>query len=219
MQKYNPEGLRACLKEFDEGGKTASCGKWKIARGGYDLNWELYYDNEAVMQCIGKRIRAVRSEKGNSNFDDVMKTVMEVYTDLSRKFDVTCTAVYNGEVRIAERPSSASAEDATAKAAEMLNSLDDSFPGGAHIGEAQFVFGEATADGADECGDGFIVTCTAIYNGHVSVYAADEDEAIGKAQEMLRSNDNTFPGEAHIGGISFSFGEATADFADEDDCD
>lgn len=44
--------LTEILNEFDENGKYAEKGSWKIARGGYDLAFQLYYDGVAVVDGI-----------------------------------------------------------------------------------------------------------------------------------------------------------------------
>lgn len=49
---YKMAGLRDVLRKFDSNGKFAKSGHWHIANGGYDLDWELYYDDVPVVQCI-----------------------------------------------------------------------------------------------------------------------------------------------------------------------
>lgn len=44
----NFNGLQYCAKQFEEDGMTATGGKWKIARGGYDLDFEVYFNNTPV---------------------------------------------------------------------------------------------------------------------------------------------------------------------------
>lgn len=45
-------GLKTALLKFEEDGKYAECGSWSIAKGGYDLWWEIYYNGYTVLQCI-----------------------------------------------------------------------------------------------------------------------------------------------------------------------
>lgn len=44
------------LEKFDEAGNSASCGKWSIAKGGYDLWWEIYYGGQCVLRCIAGEV-------------------------------------------------------------------------------------------------------------------------------------------------------------------
>ena len=46
-------GLRKCIESFMNGSRGRySRGKWSIANGGYDLEWELYYNNQPFMGKI-----------------------------------------------------------------------------------------------------------------------------------------------------------------------
>lgn len=59
------------------------------------------------------------------------------------------------------------------------------------------------------------ITLTLIYNGAMTVEAENEEQALQIAQESL--NDEAlkdFPDEVQIPNGSFTFGEATADYAD-----
>lgn len=62
----------------------------------------------------------------------------------------------------------------------------------------------------------FDVTCTMIYNGHVEIEAENAEQAIKQASEMLDSQiHDDFPDGGTFGKVDFTFGEATADYADE----
>ena len=63
----------------------------------------------------------------------------------------------------------------------------------------------------------FSVTCTIIYNGKVEVEADNAEDAVKKVQEGLCSSNgkDDFPSEGTFGGVGFSWGEATADYADK----
>ncbi len=50
-------GLVSALKKFDENGKYSKCGKWSIANGGYDLWWEIYYEDYTVLQCVAGKLQ------------------------------------------------------------------------------------------------------------------------------------------------------------------
>lgn len=62
----------------------------------------------------------------------------------------------------------------------------------------------------------FEVTMTCIYNGLAIVEAENEEDALAKVEEALNYETlEKFPNEVTVPFGSFTFGEATADYADE----
>lgn len=62
------------------------------------------------------------------------------------------------------------------------------------------------------------VELSCIYNGVMTVQANNEKDALEKATEMLNSeNLNGFPDTVEIPNGHFDFGEATADYCDEEE--
>ena len=60
------------------------------------------------------------------------------------------------------------------------------------------------------------ITCTMIYNGYMEIEANSAEEALKLAQASLcHENGDDFPDDGRFGLANFSFGEATADYADE----
>lgn len=60
------------------------------------------------------------------------------------------------------------------------------------------------------------ITCTMIYNGYMEIEAESKEQALELAQGSLcHENGDDFPDEGKFGLATFSFGEATADYADE----
>jgi hypothetical protein len=85
MKKIYLSGLQVALRRFEQDGKYAKCGHWSIAKGGYDLWWELYWDGYAVLQCVsGKLIGGFRPipEFTEDVEQKVINRVKEVYPDL-----------------------------------------------------------------------------------------------------------------------------------------
>ncbi len=78
-------GLIPALKKFDKTGRYSKCGKWSIANGGYDLWWEIYYEDYPVLQCVAGELR-----EGFGPFppftEDIERRIIakvkSVYTDL-----------------------------------------------------------------------------------------------------------------------------------------
>jgi len=56
-------GLTGVLEKFNEDGKFASDDHWKINNGGYDLLWQLYYDERLI--CEAFTGNDVRFQSGN----------------------------------------------------------------------------------------------------------------------------------------------------------
>lgn len=75
-------GLKAILKKFDENGRYAEGTHWSIANGGYDLWWELYYDNIPIVQCIDGELEISISELAKGMEKRLIKSIKSVYTDL-----------------------------------------------------------------------------------------------------------------------------------------
>lgn len=52
MNGIDFNGLETALKEFDENGIRAECGKWSVVRSGYDKQFEIHYEGYTVLDCI-----------------------------------------------------------------------------------------------------------------------------------------------------------------------
>lgn len=62
----------------------------------------------------------------------------------------------------------------------------------------------------------FNVTCTMIYNGNITVDAKSEEEALELVSDQLcHEYGDDFPDDGKFGIVNFTFGEATADYAEE----
>lgn len=83
--KGNFSDLRKALKRFNENGKYAKQGDWKIVKGGYDLAFEIYY-RETPILC-GKYPR----------WEMTPGTELELYNDydMTKKAAETVCSVYN----------------------------------------------------------------------------------------------------------------------------
>lgn len=78
-------GLRNCLRRFECDGSCAASQRWRIVKGGYDLNWQLSYDGTPVVDCVsqigsgGKMQNNCLDEK---DFQKVAKVIKEEYPDI-----------------------------------------------------------------------------------------------------------------------------------------
>lgn len=74
--------LRLLLQIFDEYGwkGSYSVGNWSIANGGYDLWFEIYYNQIAQIQCIAGELTVVNEEVINPKA--VLKCILEVYSNV-----------------------------------------------------------------------------------------------------------------------------------------
>lgn len=74
--------LRLLLQIFDEYGwkGSYSVGNWSITNGGYDLWFEIYYNQIAQIQCIAGELTVVNEEV--INLKAVLNCVLEVYSNV-----------------------------------------------------------------------------------------------------------------------------------------
>lgn len=74
--------LRLLLQIFDEYGwkGSYSVGNWSITNGGYDLWFEIYYNQTAQIQCIAGELTVVNEEVINPKA--VLKCILEVYSNV-----------------------------------------------------------------------------------------------------------------------------------------
>jgi len=82
--------LKKILDRYDSNGKFAKQGNWKIARGGYDLAFQLYYDNLALIDGIkgewdtNTRLELDQDTYGANdeyNVKDLANYICQVYKD------------------------------------------------------------------------------------------------------------------------------------------
>lgn len=80
------EDLKNVLRKFDENGGTNIAGEhWAIIRGGYDLQWQLYYDSEPVIDCIASTGTQGKISKNNAQsiptdrYKEVVSAIEQVY--------------------------------------------------------------------------------------------------------------------------------------------
>lgn len=77
IDTLNIRGLKETLRKFDEDGLSAHGTHWSMGKGGYDLDWELYYDSVPVVDCICGEISNIGlSEK---LFKRIAKIILEEY--------------------------------------------------------------------------------------------------------------------------------------------
>lgn len=82
-------GLRKCLESFNVGSRGRySRGKWSIASGGYDLEWELYYNDQPFMgktsNSDAEFYHTYMPEKIALKIAGVVESVMECVVDMSK---------------------------------------------------------------------------------------------------------------------------------------
>lgn len=82
-------GLRKCIESFMNGSRGRySRGKWSIANGGYDLEWELYYNNQPFMGKISdedaKFYHTYMPEKLAYKIAGIVESIFECKVDMSK---------------------------------------------------------------------------------------------------------------------------------------
>ena len=90
-EKISLEGLRNCLRKFDEGVRYAESGRWSIGKGGYDLAFEVYYRDSTdykvpVIDCIQDTwdVNGWLENIGlpETEYKRVAKVIMDEYSDV-----------------------------------------------------------------------------------------------------------------------------------------
>jgi hypothetical protein len=49
-------GLSTVLKKHQETGLCEQGRHWAVSRGGYDLNWQAYYNNSPMVECVNNDV-------------------------------------------------------------------------------------------------------------------------------------------------------------------
>ncbi len=75
--KASLKGLKNILNKFDKDGMYVCGTHWKIVNGGYDLYWQLYYDNIPVVSCILNELENDGLDK--DTFKKVCAVILETY--------------------------------------------------------------------------------------------------------------------------------------------
>lgn len=78
--------LEQLLKKFEDSSDTREAfGNWMIAKGGYDLFWELYYTGFPIAQCISNRVSLMCEDelrKDGIDTDMVLNCIKKCYPDV-----------------------------------------------------------------------------------------------------------------------------------------
>ena len=83
MNLFSFRGLRSLLKRFDEGIELSVAGThWSIAQGGYDLWWQIYFDEIPVVDCVNGEIE--NDCLDNKTFTKLKKIVLSEYSWLKK---------------------------------------------------------------------------------------------------------------------------------------
>lgn len=72
------KGLETALKEFDENGIRAECGKWTVVRGGYDKQFEIHYEGYTVLNCVADMLSGEYrpNEQWNDQTEQKLKEIV-----------------------------------------------------------------------------------------------------------------------------------------------
>lgn len=92
-EKFEIRGLRNCLRKYDEKGKYATSGKWSIATGGYDLYWQLCYEEEPLIDNVCNEL-TVDNRYDYSNLNEVISIILEEYKNVNISYEVSRELFY-----------------------------------------------------------------------------------------------------------------------------
>lgn len=76
------EELRKALRKFNEDGRLVERKHWKIAKGGYDLWFSLYYCDLCVIECCDGTLENVGFAP--DIFSGIKAIILEEYPDLEK---------------------------------------------------------------------------------------------------------------------------------------
>ena len=83
--KISFAGLKSVLRKFETSGEYVCEGNWSIAKGGYDLYWEIYYQGVTVLQCVCNELEG--GFRSIPEFDDkaeekLINIVKDIYKEV-----------------------------------------------------------------------------------------------------------------------------------------
>ena len=81
-EKFEIRGLRYCLRKYEENGKYATSGKWSIATGGYDLYWQLCYEETPLIDNVCNEL-TIDNRYDYSNLNEVVSIILEEYENVN----------------------------------------------------------------------------------------------------------------------------------------
>lgn len=78
--------FKRLLLRFDEHGWKGRFneGPWSIANGGYDLWFEIYYENEPIAQCIAGKVSSHFTIDGIDN-EKLINKILGIFPHLKRE--------------------------------------------------------------------------------------------------------------------------------------
>lgn len=94
--------LKEVLSAFDEEGWEGSCtvGDWKIAKGGYDLWFELYYKDAAVARCVDGELSSkfgLDPSQKKELFDRILETYDHLRIDPEERKEMLIASFEAGQ--------------------------------------------------------------------------------------------------------------------------
>ncbi|WP_303814175.1 hypothetical protein [Selenomonas ruminantium] len=82
--KEDLQDLTDVLQAFDEGNIVADKNNWQIARGGYDLEFTVSYQNEPILDCIDHQLKPYTENASKvMELMPIIDTITEEYKDVS----------------------------------------------------------------------------------------------------------------------------------------
>ena len=77
--------LKKILDRFNSNGKSAKQGSWSIAKGGYDLDFQVSYKGEPIIDCVDGELHINKKEYEGGSTKEVAKIISSAYKDTSLK--------------------------------------------------------------------------------------------------------------------------------------
>lgn len=75
----NLSGLRQHLRNFNEDGRYVNGTHWSIARGGYDLWWQVSHDRNPIISCVAGHLEIDEANLSDSYIKKLHKLICDEY--------------------------------------------------------------------------------------------------------------------------------------------
>lgn len=85
--------LKQAYLTYSNNGRYGKRGLWSVARGGYDLWFEVYYDNIPIVDCTDGELENIYEDLSIEDFDAICQVILSIdHYKVNRKYgyDIIC---------------------------------------------------------------------------------------------------------------------------------
>ena len=92
-------GLSTVLKKHQETGLWEQGRHWAIGRGGYDLNWQVYYNNAPIVECVKNDINGYALANDAELFAEKIRYILE-NDEIYNRMSQASLSIYNDSLTV-----------------------------------------------------------------------------------------------------------------------